>query len=60
MNCQIINVETGKECGPNEPGEVYVKGPTLMLGYFKNPKATADAIDKEGWLRTGFLHFLCT
>lgn len=59
---QIIDLKTGKELGPNEPGELYLKSETRMLGYLKNPKATAEAIDPDGgWLRTGkgFLHSSC-
>jgi long-chain acyl-CoA synthetase len=36
-------------------GEVVASGPNVMLGYFENPDATADVIDKEGWLHTGDL-----
>jgi len=39
----------------NEVGEILVKGTNVMLGYFKNEKATTETIDNEGWLHTGDL-----
>ncbi|WP_100656799.1 long-chain-fatty-acid--CoA ligase FadD [Alteromonas flava] len=44
--------EDGNEVAPGEVGEMWVKGPQVMLGYLNRPEATAEII-KDGWLATG-------
>ena len=36
-----------------ETGEVCIRGPQVMKGYFNNEKATKEMVDEEGWLHTG-------
>lgn len=50
---KIVDGDTNKALGPYQHGEILVAGPQIMKGYWNNPKATADMIDSEGWLRTG-------
>ena len=42
-----------KEVGPEERGELYVRGPNICLGYWRDPRSTKESIDEEGWLKTG-------
>jgi acyl-CoA synthetase (AMP-forming)/AMP-acid ligase II len=51
--CRIVDVATGRDLGPNQDGELRIRGPQVMKGYLNSPEATASAIDGEGWLRTG-------
>jgi acyl-CoA synthetase (AMP-forming)/AMP-acid ligase II len=55
---KIIDPLTGSECAPGDHGELYCRGPQLMLGYLNNPKATADMLDSDGWLHTGDIGYL--
>ncbi len=43
----------GSVCKPREMGEVYVRGPNIMLGYWKRPEETARALVSDGWYRSG-------
>ncbi|HEX8803687.1 MAG TPA: FadD3 family acyl-CoA ligase, partial [Acidimicrobiales bacterium] len=45
--------DDGKEQPPGQPGEVVVRGYTVMAGYFGDPGATAATVDDDGWLHTG-------
>lgn len=51
----VIDPETGKECPPGVQGEMCCRGYLVMKGYYKNPQATAEVIDKDGWLHSGDL-----
>ncbi|MDH6307343.1 fatty-acyl-CoA synthase [Dysgonomonas sp. PFB1-18] len=52
---KIVNPDTGEECAVGEQGEVCCRGYLVMKGYYKNPQATAEVIDKDGWLHSGDL-----
>lgn len=55
VECKIIDPESGEEPPINTPGEFCARGYNIMKGYYKMPEATAQAIDKDGWLHTGDL-----
>jgi fatty-acyl-CoA synthase len=52
VDVRIVGPE-GRECAPDETGELWVRGPNVMRGYWGDPHATEHAIDAAGWLRTG-------
>lgn len=56
---QIVDIRTGKSFGANQDGELLLRGPSIMKGYYKNPKATAQTIENDGWLHTGKLKPKC-
>jgi len=56
----IVDLETGEKLGPNEEGEVWLRGPQVMKGYLNRPDATARMIDEDGWLHSGDIGFVDT
>ena len=51
--CRIISPETGADLPPGEEGELWIKGPQVMIGYLNNEKATRETLTSDGWLKTG-------
>jgi acyl-CoA synthetase (AMP-forming)/AMP-acid ligase II len=55
---KYVDPESGKELGPNETGELWIRGPQVMKGYLGNEEATRHTIDDEGWLHTGDIGYV--
>jgi fatty-acyl-CoA synthase len=55
VEVRIVDPVTGDVLPDNRQGELCTRGHIVMLGYYKNPEATAAAIDADGWLHTGDL-----
>ena len=53
LELRIVDPESGAVLGPDEPGELQLRGSMVMQGYLDDPEATAAAIDPDGWLHTG-------
>jgi fatty-acyl-CoA synthase len=54
VDARVVD-EEGNQLGPNQVGELILKGPSYCSGYFNDPESTAQAVDDEGWFHTGDL-----
>ena len=52
VDMKIVALDGTTNLGPDETGEIVLRSPTLMLGYYNQPEATAEAL-RDGWLYTG-------
>ncbi len=55
IEVKVLDPETGEECPPGVQGEMCCRGYNVMKGYYKNPEATAEIIDANGFLHSGDL-----
>ncbi|BBM98203.1 4-coumarate--CoA ligase [Marchantia polymorpha subsp. ruderalis] len=55
---KFVDLSTGKSVPAHAHGELCVRGPTIMKGYYKNAKATESIIDADGWLHTGDVGYI--
>ncbi|XP_010459732.1 PREDICTED: 4-coumarate--CoA ligase-like 4 [Camelina sativa] len=58
VEARIVDPNTGRVMGVNQTGELWLKGPSISKGYFKNQEGTNETINVEGWLKTGDLCYI--
>jgi long-chain acyl-CoA synthetase len=49
----VLRDDSGKDVGIGQPGEICIRGPQVMAGYWQRPDETAKVMDKDGWFATG-------
>lgn len=58
ISIKFVDGTTNTEVPVDETGEIWIKGPNIFKGYYKNPKATAESISADGWYRTGDVGYI--
>ena len=58
VDVKIIDLKSNQECIPNQVGEIYVKGYNVTKGYLASDPVICDAVQADGWLRTGDLAYI--
>lgn len=58
IEIKVVDSETGEPCATGATGEVVVRGGCITAGYWRNETATAEALDADGWFRTGDAGYL--
>lgn len=58
IEIKVVDTETGEPCATGATGEVVVRGGCVTTGYWRNDTATAEALDADGWFRTGDAGYL--
>ena len=53
VELRVVDPADGRDCVPGQVGEVWLRAPNVMAGYFNRPDETAAALTSDGWLRTG-------
>jgi acyl-CoA synthetase (AMP-forming)/AMP-acid ligase II len=58
QEARVVDYSTGEDLGPEQPGEIWLRGPNIMQGYLNQPEASRNTIDSEGWLHTGDIGYI--
>jgi acyl-CoA synthetase (AMP-forming)/AMP-acid ligase II len=53
FQARLIDVKSGEDVAPGQPGELWLRGPSVMKGYWRNAEATSKAFAEGGWFKTG-------
>ncbi|RLU17736.1 hypothetical protein DMN91_009973 [Ooceraea biroi] len=55
---KIVDLDNGETLGPNQTGGICIKSANVMTGYYRNPEATKEMFDAEGWLHSGDIGYI--